>query len=848
MKTHHPSHPKRLFSMGLACICAAAAVTAASPLTAAAQDSKQYALADNIQDGVILHCFDWSYNAVRDELANIAAAGFSTVQLSPVQATDYPGMEQGTANWAMLYQPTGFHVAENGMLGTKDELRELCTEADAYGIKIITDVVANHLTGDRDVIDPEMLQDDYWRDAHEIDYTRRESITTGKLTGSLDINTENPEVQKKILNYLNELKELGVDGVRWDAAKHIALPSEGSDFWEKVTATDLYHYGEILGGPGGESINVKPLMREYARLMSVTDSSYGDSLRACFTSGRALGMDGNWTDSNIPASSLVYWGESHDTYTHTLSDDAYVNRTPQNAVDRAYAVAAAREGATALYLSRPFGSTRYVMFAGEKGSTHFTSPEVAAVNHFHNAMIGKPDSYAVTDNCAVITRQGGGAVLVCGSGCGTVSVANAGSYAAPGVYYDEVTGNRFEVTADTITGEVGSTGIAVLIDNKTVSRISADLGSGSWAGYQHVSLNVLNATDAHYVLTEAYHQPGTDKLSDPVVTEGDFQNGDFVTVGKSDRPGVATLALSATAADGTKLSETYTYLVFGQFFKAPEPEQSTVALCLDSVSYDWHLKGSVACLVYDDDDPDAEPEKIAMTYDSDSFYYTCTLPESLRGKNNLRPEFVNADGKAVKQGYNGTFCMRYADSAAYRMETWTTYDVHTHSTGAAWQSDDNDHWHVCADCGAVLDRAAHTPSDWIVDTEASEDAPGARHRECTVCGKILAAEEIAQLTAETTEPTTEEPTQPEESRDTEKATDDPGETEPQQTTAPAADGSQSDDPTQPDGSSYDGSDPSGGTDSTPVQTGSALPTAAALALLVLGCTLLGAAFFVRRSR
>lgn len=59
--------------------------------------------------------------------------------------------------------------------------------------------------------------------------------------------------------------------------------------------------------------------------------------------------------------------------------------------------------------------------------------------------------------------------MVLGSGGNReVTIANGGlrkdgSYTrtTPGVYYDEITGNKFTVTQDTISGEVGSTGIAV---------------------------------------------------------------------------------------------------------------------------------------------------------------------------------------------------------------------------------------------------------------------------------------------------------------------------------------------------------------------------------------------------
>lgn len=94
-----------------------------------------------------------------------------------------------------------------------------------------------------------------------------------------------------------------------------------------------------------------------------------------------------------------------------------------------------------------------------------------AMIHFHNACNGEADYYTTDDNVAVITRESG-AVLVLGSGSNQyVSVENGGSYTTPGTYVDEISGNIFTVTADTICGTIGSTGIAVFykLDDTPIS-------------------------------------------------------------------------------------------------------------------------------------------------------------------------------------------------------------------------------------------------------------------------------------------------------------------------------------------------------------------------------------------
>lgn len=65
---------------------------------------------------------------------------------------------------------------------------------------------------------------------------------------------------------------------------------------------------------------------------------------------------------------------------------------------------------------------------------------------------------------------------------------------------------------------------------------------------------------------------------------------------------------------------------------------------------------------------------------------------------------------------------------------------HTHSYGADWKSDADNHWHECP-CGDRKDAAAHT-FKWVIDKEATATTRGSKHEECTVCGYKKAAVEI----------------------------------------------------------------------------------------------------------
>ena len=78
--------------------------------------------------GAVLHCWNWSYNNMKEHMQEIAQAGFGSIQTSPVQQPkDYTYKDKvytnvGTPNgtgandgqWWKLYQPVGFNICDKG--------------------------------------------------------------------------------------------------------------------------------------------------------------------------------------------------------------------------------------------------------------------------------------------------------------------------------------------------------------------------------------------------------------------------------------------------------------------------------------------------------------------------------------------------------------------------------------------------------------------------------------------------------------------------------------------------------------------------------------------------------------
>lgn len=490
----------------------------------------KYGLKDNIQDGVILHCFDWTLADIQEEIPNIAKAGFTAVQTSPVHERAGKG-----SVWYDVYRPYDFKIG-NG-LGTEADLKALCAKAHEYGVKVIVDVVANH-TDYGNVAD--RLKDEglYHQPFDVGNWYDRHQVTFGKI-GMWDLDTNNPTVQAIIKQYIQDLKACGVDGIRWDAIKHIGLPSEGDSFMQNVVDQEMYNYGEILDSTGGDD-NV--LFPEYQTYMSITDNGYGNGFANSFAGGSINESVGNFNQRKAKTEKLVYWGESHDTY---ANDGGESKNKSQNVIDRAYAVVAGNNGATALYFSRPFQKDKGAIKFGDKGSVHFKDAEVAQVNYMHNVCAGEPNYYVKGNGvCAQVRKSG--AIIVLGNGSDRdVTVANGagdGKWLKPGTYKDMVGGGAFTVNASTISGHVGESGIAVIYNaGSIVLPPEVVFNPADGTAFSNETLTVtatpLNAVSAWIQVNDGAKQ---DFTADKQFTVGaDVAYGKNVTItwGATDKEG-----------------------------------------------------------------------------------------------------------------------------------------------------------------------------------------------------------------------------------------------------------------------------------------------------------------------
>ena len=97
--------------------------------------------------------------------------------------------------------------------------------------------------------------------------------------------------------------------------------------------------------------------------------------------------------------------------------------------------------------------------------------------------------------------------------------------------------------------------------------------------------------------------------------------------------------------------------------------------------------------------------------------------------------------KAAHSG--GTATCTEAKKCEVCGEPYGGLDTSNHTHLSDWTSDETHHWKDCADCNTTgIDNAAHTFGEWIIDKEATATEAGSRHKVCTICNYETQTETI----------------------------------------------------------------------------------------------------------
>lgn len=548
--------------------------TTTSPDNNITETGNEYGLADNIKDGTILHCFSWSFNTIAESMQDIALAGYTAIQTSPVNEC-YDGGDGGmdlfgAGKWYYHYQPTDWTIG-NYQLGTKEEFTNMCNIAESYGIKVIVDVAPNHTTKTTDAISKNFLDAVggldklYHSNGMEAisNYNDRTECTLMGVGGLYDVNTENKAFQDYFINFMNECIACGADGFRFDTAKHIGLaddpqddPSLPNNFWDRVLSEidksdTLFNYGEVLQD-GGERIS------DYInKIGATTASSYGSFIRnSVYTSNLNASSITDFRIGNATPN-IVTWVESHDNYTGDDATHSFIDNTD---IILAWTIITASEKGTPLFFARPYGATSESMWGtfnkiGMAGDNLYKAPEIVAVNRFRNAMIGESqNTFNPDDNVKVVFIERGTKGLVIVNSSKDAFTFSVDTALSDGTYTDRISGKEYTVKDGHMDGEISGHSSVILyndgyldtLNNSAVVKVSDDTTGNYISDTIDVTLVAENTTDATYSID------GGSPVS--------FKNGDVITIGEGKNPLEKTiLTLKGTNASGKTSTMTYIF-------------------------------------------------------------------------------------------------------------------------------------------------------------------------------------------------------------------------------------------------------------------------------------------------
>jgi alpha-amylase len=295
------------------------------------------------QPVAIFHAFDQSYADVAGYVCDVAAQGYSHIQLSPAQQSN------PSDQWWARYQPVDYTVIAGK--GSAADLKTLIVKAHGCGIKVIADVVFNHMANMpqyQNLSFPKGIGAADFHppcDIHDSDYSdgNRDIEVKCRLGGLPDLDQTKALVMSLQKKHLKLLLDLGVDGFRFDAAKHMP------------TDTVQKYIDYVNGQSNGRAWNYLEVIEDhdtpasvFTPVAAVEDFVLYGSMKNAFTLGGDLRTLRVPTAVDDPRS--VTFGRNHDNIKEINSSaiNPYDDKT-DSYLATAYVLA--REGGTPLVLN-----------------------------------------------------------------------------------------------------------------------------------------------------------------------------------------------------------------------------------------------------------------------------------------------------------------------------------------------------------------------------------------------------------------------------------------------------------------------------------------------------------------
>lgn len=297
-------------------------------------------------EGVIYQYFHTPWTEVEDDLDLLEDAGVDAIWLPQPARGKLDFQHLATEDQEGFYEPEHPHFGHlephpplgyqpvdlrdfDGALGTESELQSLVESAHDRGIEVIVDTVLNHMAN------PDPAPADLWGDSEDplettrLDWPQFETeehfthvpaddferdIQHPQYDRSLldlpNLDVSHPEVQEAHAEYLERIADLGIDGIRFDAAAHVwpwYFEEEVNPLCEEL---GLWRVGEVW-----EESDTSQLLNYIDTGMDVFDFTLYADIVSAFEANDLSGLSQDASSGvvhDVPEAAVTF-AQNHDT-------------------------------------------------------------------------------------------------------------------------------------------------------------------------------------------------------------------------------------------------------------------------------------------------------------------------------------------------------------------------------------------------------------------------------------------------------------------------------------------------------------------------------------------------------
>lgn len=423
---------------------------------------------------VTLHAFNWKYTEIINNLDSIRQAGYGAILIPPPLYSDPNGRD-----WWQRYQPKDYRVLLSHLGGKRDLERLIAAcHGSTPQIRVYADLVINHMANEarEDRFDfpgtaeleryrqePALYEENRlygdlstglfstydFNHAGEIEggeWSDRGAVQYQNLSGLPDLK-DSDWVLEQQHHMVNALVDMGFDGFRIDAIKHITERMV-DNIADKPNVREKFWFGEVLtGSDHDEKVFLEPFLRE--TWMSAYDFPLFNTIREAFGFGgslRSLVRPQDYGNA-LPWNRAVTFVVNHDV-PHNNGFRSWLLDPQDEHLAHAYILG--RDGGVPLIYSDHNESHHEA--DRDRWLDLYKRPDIKAMIQFHNAVQGQGMEMLYESDTLLVFRRGDQGIVAINKG-GTNQWADFSTWGLknPGTFKDLIHGYELQLSGNRFT-------------------------------------------------------------------------------------------------------------------------------------------------------------------------------------------------------------------------------------------------------------------------------------------------------------------------------------------------------------------------------------------------------------